>query len=309
MTVGDCCFVVLGHITNRVYEALSYQPTAIYKVVSPSLDPRVARAVRNQWADKDPRLELARRLIADYHTTEDPAGWNWAGRRQAGAAERLAFYFPEASETLLVGEIDRIEAEDRSPGTAAEPHALIQGLSRSDRPAIRAAMLRLALRTQSLSTLALALAGVGPTTDAALHDRILALLRGAKTPGSGHWETLRMLREIARRWPDRLETALAEMLAGTPDQAQAVVIVIYTEEREILLPIGSWMPWLVRGDEPVRWISFAPEAIRNLRLCDLAALQIAGQRDDLEFDAEGDIESRDARIKEMLEVLTPEYWK
>ena len=304
VTIGDCCFVILGHISNRAYEALSYQPTMIYKVVSPSLDARVARAVRSQWAGSDPRVELARRLTTDYHTKKDPAGgWDWDGDRQAGAAERLAFYFPGASESLLIGAIDRIDSKgaDADAKLRVDTHLFLRGVSRSERPAIRAALLRLALRTRSQRTLAIALPGIGPRTDGALCDRILAVLKRETTPGYGHRGTLFFLREIARRWPSRLEPALADLLQGTPDQAQAVAVIVYTSDPEILLPIGSWMPWLVRGRELV--------AVESLRLCDVAALQIARQRKDLEFDEKGDGASRDAQIKKMLELLTPEYWK
>jgi hypothetical protein len=52
VTVGDCCFAILGQIVNRPYEAVRYQPSVIVAVCSPTLDPRARRSIR---ASRRPR--------------------------------------------------------------------------------------------------------------------------------------------------------------------------------------------------------------------------------------------------------------
>ncbi len=105
VTIGDVCFVILGQITNRAYQAVRGQPTACIVFNSPTHEPRLARAVRAAWEGTEVRAELARRLLVDLGSPS-------AGH-QGGAALRLAFYFPAASEGILARTLDLIGDPDR----------------------------------------------------------------------------------------------------------------------------------------------------------------------------------------------------
>lgn len=311
VTVGDGCYALLGQITNRVYEAVRYQPTACHVVNSPTRDPRIARAVRAQWAGKDPRVELARRLTADLHTTRSEAGWSWYGGRQAAAGARLALYYPKASEALLVRLVDQIEADDAEADRdeTFEPRRFLRGLCGSDRPVIRAALLHLALRTRSRGTLEALLPGTDTSGGDALFEKITALLESPPPEGIGHWPTLSFLRAIRERWPDRLTPVLLRLLGRTPAEARVVAELAYTGD--LLLPVTAWRGWLDDEGKAVPWQSaiFHRKPIERLRLCDVAALQIARQRDDLAFDERGGFGDRDRQIARMRRVLDEEEEK
>ncbi|MCU0727883.1 MAG: hypothetical protein MUE73_19165 [Planctomycetes bacterium] len=306
VTIGDCCFAILGQIVNRVYEAVRYQPTSCFVVNSPTRDPRIARAVRLQWEGRDPRVELARRLADDLFTA--PAGDDRSemGDRQAGAAERLLTWFPEASEGWIVAMVDAVDG----PGVAGtEPacqpaYEILRRLGWCDRPAIRAACLRLALRTDSPYTLHRVLDAIDPAADEALHARLVGFLAGTTGAfGESGWVGC-FLRAIRDRWPERYEAALVAQLKRTLSDVQVVAEQVYRDGT--LLPVAAWRPMLVSDVKAVPWTSGGKHPLERLRLCDVAAREIARQRPDLPFDESADETTRDARIQAMRTVLDAE---
>ena len=93
VTRGDVCFVILGEIVNRSYEACRYQPTSCMVINSPTADAQLAAAVREAWQSGDPACLLFDSLMADLHTRDDQ-GYASADL-QCGAAKRLLYYFPD----------------------------------------------------------------------------------------------------------------------------------------------------------------------------------------------------------------------
>ena len=106
VSVGDVCFVILGMITNRSYNAVRYQPTGCTVINSPTTDPRIATAVRAIWNVPDAREELYRRLWVDYRTHGRKEGtemWYWwASQVDHGAATRLLYYFREQAVPTFI---------------------------------------------------------------------------------------------------------------------------------------------------------------------------------------------------------------
>jgi hypothetical protein len=93
ITVGDLCFVALGQIVNRNFNATRYQPTGGMVINSPTYSPRlcaVARADFGGLTEKSHR-EL---LIQDVLTPD------FEDRRN-GACRRIAFYYPDLLEPLV----------------------------------------------------------------------------------------------------------------------------------------------------------------------------------------------------------------
>ena len=86
VTVGDLCFVAVGMITNRPYNAVRYQPTACIVVNSPTTTPEIARAVRSLWQSTPITDALRQHLAADFQS---------GGRLRSGAAVRWLYYFPD----------------------------------------------------------------------------------------------------------------------------------------------------------------------------------------------------------------------
>ncbi len=305
VTIGDCCFAILGQIVNRGYHAVNGVPSCCCVVNSPTRDARIARAVRLQWEGKDPRLELARRLADDFHTALAGDDLSCGSDRQVGAALRLLSYFPEQSEALVVRLIDAVEA----PGNADESRTAYDLLRQFDscaRPAIRAACLRLALRTDSPATLDRILDAIGPPADDALCDKMTRLLARTGGGGPGYHERVRFLRAIGRLWPDRYAKVLAEQLSGWTLDSEAQAVAEITYEDEVTLPVGVWRPLLAATARAVPWTSKGDSSLPSLRLCDVAAREIAHQRKDLPFDERADEEERDARIRKMRAILDAE---
>lgn len=298
VTVGDACFAALGQIVNRDYEAVRYQPTACIVVNSPTFDPRIARAVRNQWEGRDPRVELARRLLADAFTTEAVPSFRWDGEGQTGAAMRLAFYYPAESEAALLKLLDEA-AEGEGPYARRRAEDLARALSVSERPKVRAALVGLALEQGAANVVDAVLPTLVPPVD----ERLFALIeRGLRARGEP-WRKLRFLEVVKRLWPDRYEAVLRKLLDRTILDAQVVAEAVW--EKEIRLPVEDWVFWLRFTDRATP--RTVPRLdVDRLRLCDVAAARIARQRDDLAFDPTADEAERDRQIEEIRRVLRKE---
>jgi hypothetical protein len=94
VTVGDLCFVALGQIVNRNFEAVRYQPTGGMVINSPSSSKALAAAVRSEWRGLTPASHRER-LVQDALQPD-------SGYRRIGAYYRLAFYYPDATEDVAL---------------------------------------------------------------------------------------------------------------------------------------------------------------------------------------------------------------
>jgi ankyrin repeat protein len=94
VTVGDLCFVAIGQIVNRRFDAVRYQPTAFIIVSSPTRTPALREQVKDAWGSLTPKL-LQESLVADFLKPD-------SGERRIGACKRLAYYYPETLESLAL---------------------------------------------------------------------------------------------------------------------------------------------------------------------------------------------------------------
>src|SRR5438132_424717 len=96
--VGDLCYVAIGQIVNRNYAAAWYQPTGIIFVTSVPKSKKVRETLLKEWANLTPdkhRDSLARDLDSDHEAV------------RKGASLRLAYFYPEALESLAVKQLQR----------------------------------------------------------------------------------------------------------------------------------------------------------------------------------------------------------
>ncbi|MEM9409989.1 MAG: hypothetical protein AAGA30_02680, partial [Planctomycetota bacterium] len=98
VTVGDLCFVALGQIVNRNFSATRYQPTGGLVVNSPTYSKRLRAVILKDW--KDLSVEKHKRLLI-----EDFKRADYEDRRK-GAYLRLAFYYPDTVESLVLAELE-----------------------------------------------------------------------------------------------------------------------------------------------------------------------------------------------------------
>jgi hypothetical protein len=97
VTVGDLCFVALGQIVNRSFDATRYQPTGGLVISSPTYSSRLCAVVRRDFeglSEKKHRDLLVRDFLEpDFE------------ERRNGACRRIAFYYPEAIEPLVLKQL------------------------------------------------------------------------------------------------------------------------------------------------------------------------------------------------------------
>jgi ankyrin repeat protein len=117
VTVGDLCFVAVGQIVNRRFDAVRYIPSGIVGVTSPTQTPGVRRQVKQAWGSLT-REQHRDALVADFVQPDSEARW-------IGACKRLAYYYPDALEPLALKVLARpngVRSEDR-PRIEAPPDA------------------------------------------------------------------------------------------------------------------------------------------------------------------------------------------
>ena len=117
--VGDVCFVLIGQIVNREWNAVRYQPTAIVLVNSPIETPELAKWVRADWAGIDDE-GVKNSLLGDLHTTklEDVSDADRESqlleRIHSGALVRLRYYFPDTYASLTGADLEQRKAFERA---------------------------------------------------------------------------------------------------------------------------------------------------------------------------------------------------
>jgi hypothetical protein len=94
VTVGDLCFVALGQIVNRNFEAVRYQPTGGTIISSPSSSKALAAAARAEWAGLTPASHRER-LVQDALQPDSVY-------RRIGAYYRLSLYYPDATKDVVL---------------------------------------------------------------------------------------------------------------------------------------------------------------------------------------------------------------
>ncbi len=284
--VGDACFAALGQIVNRGYLSLRGQPTNCLVVNSPLLEPRLAAAVRAQWAGRDPRQELARRLWADLHTTSSEFGRN-AGDRQAEAVRRLlVWYAPEAGERVRL-HLARLRYDGRTPeGAALSLDRLAQvlrdlgggGLGEDDRrllARLSAERLEVDLASNDPVRLFAALEALSTPPPEAVFEHAARVLAERGPPGA---HAARELATLARLWPARVPPLLARLVARGVEGATLAARL--TLEHGLLVQADAWRRWLGARDTLVPEAQ-PPDHRAGLRLCDVAGAQLVRQRPEL----------------------------
>ena len=101
VAIGDICFVAIGEIANRDYMAVRYQPTGCIVVNSPVRDKALAAELRAIWGTSEHRQNPAR--FAPPRLPNDSGV-------PSGGAMRLAYYFPDAAEDLIVARLHELLA-------------------------------------------------------------------------------------------------------------------------------------------------------------------------------------------------------
>ncbi|HET6883330.1 MAG TPA: hypothetical protein VFI31_24485 [Pirellulales bacterium] len=210
--VGDLCFVAIGQIVGRAYQAVRYQPTACIVVNSPSHDTELASKVRKMWTSETPREALLQSLLRDYssigiHYEGDSLDvWSVGSDLQCGAALRLLYYYPQETAELIADRLARLDVEktrdgetdqfiEREVKNGARTREFVQSISWSRHPAIRKAVTDLFLKATDDDIMLASLIGVDDPEEEIIPRRlepILAKLPADEGPIYGQgWNVLR----------------------------------------------------------------------------------------------------------------------
>jgi HEAT repeat protein len=160
--VGDVCFVAIGQIVGRPYNAVRYQPSAIVVINSPVESKTLRERVRAIWSGPNPAKTLFESLLIDYASEgifngESLNGWGEGSDFQIEAAIRLLYYFPNETAPLTAArlrslDVKTVDSSDdadmkRDVRNGVRTIDFIQGVSWCRVPAIQEALADLAKRT------------------------------------------------------------------------------------------------------------------------------------------------------------------
>lgn len=97
ITVGDLCFVAFGQIVNRNFNATRYQPSGGLIVSSPTSSPQLCTVIRADFTGLTEKKH--RDLLTQDILLPD------SGERREGACRRMAFYYPDTLEPLVLKQL------------------------------------------------------------------------------------------------------------------------------------------------------------------------------------------------------------
>ena len=98
ITVGDLCFVAIGQIVNRAFNATRYQPSGGLVVSSPTYSARLRSVLKADYGQFT-TTEHRHRLVQDFLTPDHED-------RRIGAYRRLALYYPDEVERLVLEQLN-----------------------------------------------------------------------------------------------------------------------------------------------------------------------------------------------------------
>lgn len=160
LKVGDVCFVAIGQIVGRPYQAVRYQPTAIIVINSPVENQVLRERVRVLWVSADPTKKLLDSLLLDYATEgvfngKTLNGWGEGSDWQIQAALRLLYYFPKEAAPLIATRLRSLDVKQGGEGgwmarevkNRVMTAEFIQAITWSTAPAIKEALADIAKRT------------------------------------------------------------------------------------------------------------------------------------------------------------------
>jgi hypothetical protein len=330
VTVGDCCFAILGQIVNRSYEAVRYQPKLITVVSSPTRDPRIAKALRTWWGRGDPRQTLAQSL---YRDIVNPEEWSLSN----GAALRLLTYFPGQAGPILarcIAEVwdGRLPAAHDGYRHHCQAEWLRVAMS-TGHPLVRTEWLKLLdpQRPSNAQLAALAATPEDPGEDA--RSRIRTLREESKDldlflaciealPGDRSPKVFARLRKefaaVETRDAGQAQRILAAMARLDEDESLSIFVAHIKKlgrfgQGNVLAALHgpprprlavALLPSLLETTDPVGHLGAVRVPVKSeTRWCDWAAAILAEARPDLPFDAEATVEERDRQIAAMREAL------
>lgn len=316
--VGDVCFVVIGQIVGRNYQAMRYQPTACVVVNSPTFDKRFCAEVREIWQSKNARKKLFKSLLADYATEgvfngHSLDGWGLGSSFQCGAAMRLLYYYPKESFALIAKRLDKLNVGiDKGPddfmhrcvanGVVAEN--FVGAVAWSQEPKVQLALKKLFVRANDINALLAALPAVKDTY--IIGSRLKPLIVALPTKEDGPYgHGYHLLSALCKRTPD-IARPIFELYLRDANAQRCHTVCLVLREIKMDWSTDVLIPLLV--DKRTWGWNYAVEAGKNeprlpIRVCDEAVITLCQHNSNLQFSQVGDHIELDKQIDAVREYL------
>ena len=311
--VGDVCFVAIGQIVGRHYNAVRYQPTACIVINSPTHDAMICRQLRQLWKSKSPRQTLLDSLLTDYATEgvfngKTLDGWDDGSEFQIQAAMRLLYYFPHESASMIAERLhgfDLRATDDfihREVANGCRVPEFIKTVSWCKEPAIRREIKSIFSKATDVGILLAAMSGIDDADRPLIRDRLGSMLAEVRVDeGGGSDSGYRLMTAIAdrlgkdgtpmfdkylnHRSAQRGYIAAMALANGSGEWRTAILRRLLVDTR----PIGHYYE-VDPDNQDVRL---------EKRVCDIAAESLNLLRPDLKFKMEGPYKELDAQIERM----------
>jgi len=293
--VGDVCFVAIGQIVGRPYQAMRYQPTACIVINSPVHDSALRAKVRAIWSSSDPAKSMLRSYLADF-STRGPlneridlkeglsSGFSKADHAQRAAALRLLYYFPREGGPLVARRLAGLDTRPTGDDLAAwlrqylangaRIEGLVKAASWSKDPTIRSAIREIFRSSRDPDVL---LAAVPAIDDAELvRARLEPLIRALPAEDWPGFEGGRLLAALLEHASKTARPVFEQYLR---DGGVARCLTASTVLEEARLPV----PWASDVLTPLLVDKRTTENYGQARVCDWAARALAHHRPDMTF--------------------------
>jgi hypothetical protein len=316
VTVGDVCFVAIGQIVGREYQAVCYFPTANVFLSSPAHDAKLRADVRAIWSSTNPAKKLFDSLLADYATEaiangdSFPEGWTLSSDARCGAALRLLYYFPKESTGLVAKQLEGLDiagnlgaanTDDELQGrrdtiNGLDTAAFIKAVSWCDQPPVRSALKSIFERTTDRRILLASLDAIEDREK--IQVRLESLIDKLPVDGNQAYEDGEaLLCALLDRFPGSAKPVFERCLrGGSPLRCETVCDVLWIKSA----------PWAEELLGPLlddrRELSRTGTSIPK-RVCDVAALALTENYPELEFELAGTHTDRDKQIAVIREQL------
>jgi hypothetical protein len=315
LKIGDVCFVAIGQIVGRSYQAVRYQPTKCIVLNCPAHDPRMRAEVQAIWKSRDARRMLFDSLRADYatETNYESDWWDTAGNFQCGAALRLLYYFPRESAPLVadrLGKLDVGSSENldtfrrRCVANGLRATYFIKAVAWCKEPPVRDALVGVFKRAEDVESMLAALPAVEDRD--LIRRRLEAALAALPADEEGPYgHGFYILRALLQRTPREARVAFERYLRDpTAQRCHTACLVL----REVKMSWDADVLGSLLGDKRSCGWTYAVDPAKNeprrpIRVCDEAAVTLSQNHPELSFTQAGEHADLDRQIAVMRERL------
>lgn len=317
--VGDVCFVIIGQIVGRSYQAVRYQPTACIILNSPTHDAMLAKQVRAIWPSTNITQHLLDSLLLDYASEgvfngRSLDGWGVGNQLQCGAAMRLLYYFPVESTNLIATRLGKLDVGGVGSITNFIERAVVNGVREEDflkavawceQPTIQTEVRKIFERTDDANILRFSLAAIDSTNPDPYRRRVEDFLRNLPETESGPFgDGYNLLVELGKRFGADAKPAFQRYMQNASLQRLRSMCQVLSQTQ------GQWsvelLSPLLQDKRPAEGWTYAVipdqnEPRQSIRICDEAAETITGNFQKLTFKMAGQHKDLDAQIEAMRE--------